>query len=345
MPVSKNPSGRRDEKGHELQSLSRSGRDELTSGLSGIAEKDKGNLASLGDKIVLGHRRVTLMLTASAVAALETGMAALEAKQLLGHGEFLPWVDEQLTSEFGISRRTVQRYMQLAKNRDVLLNRIASVYCGDISKKMKLEHAEQILLSMGLQDAVSLLSPRAVSSDPNGRAASRHSLELLTPPEVIHCVRTFFDERIDLDPCAESAVQPNVPADRHYRREDDGLRCENAWRGNVFLHPPSGRQTRDWVARAVTEHTTENVNEAVLLLPAEKDADWMPLLDAHVRLLVRAGLEFRAANQSNGAPVKCASLIVGLIAPQRVEAFAQSFRGLGVLFVPYHFLQTEEGSL
>jgi hypothetical protein len=63
----------------------------------------------------------------------------------------------------------------------------------------------------------------------------------LTPWHVIEDLGPF-----DLDPCA-SVVRPWPTAAKHYTKEDDGL--SQRWEGRVWLNPPYGRYTSDWLER------------------------------------------------------------------------------------------------
>lgn len=42
-----------------------------------------------------------------------------------------------------------------------------------------------------------------------------------------------------LDPCTNSKIAPNIPAELLYDRRDDGLRLQNSWAGyHIILNPP-----------------------------------------------------------------------------------------------------------
>jgi hypothetical protein len=65
--------------------------------------------------------------------------------------------------------------------------------------------------------------------------------EWLTPPEILRALGPF-----DLDPCAP-VNRPWDMAARHYTVEDDGL--SQPWEGRVWLNPPYGPQTGEWLDR------------------------------------------------------------------------------------------------
>ena len=65
--------------------------------------------------------------------------------------------------------------------------------------------------------------------------------EWLTPPEIIKALGDF-----DLDPCSP-INRPWDTAKKHYTIEDNGLM--QPWTGRVWLNPPYGRETFDWMAK------------------------------------------------------------------------------------------------
>lgn len=64
----------------------------------------------------------------------------------------------------------------------------------------------------------------------------------LTPPEIIRDLGPF-----DLDPCAAPEPRPWPTAARHIALPEDGLYAE--WSGMVWLNPPYGPHTGEWLAR------------------------------------------------------------------------------------------------
>lgn len=98
---------------------------------------------------------------------------------------------------------------------------------------------------------------------------TQHSDEWCTPPNIISLVLQVLNE-IDLDPCAEG--NKNIPARSYYTRIDDGLQHE--WNGRLFLYPPSSHPDK-WIAKLQTEVSSGRVSEAIALLPAATDTDWL----------------------------------------------------------------------
>lgn len=65
--------------------------------------------------------------------------------------------------------------------------------------------------------------------------------EWLTPPEIIEALGVF-----DLDPCSP-VERPWDTAKKHYTIHDNGL--WKPWSGRVWLNPPYGPQTSQWLEK------------------------------------------------------------------------------------------------
>lgn len=73
-------------------------------------------------------------------------------------------------------------------------------------------------------------------------ASSGRKEEWLTPPYLLKLLGKF-----DLDPCACSGRRPWDTAANHITLPDDGLK--KPWQGRVWLNPPYGKKTEEWIAR------------------------------------------------------------------------------------------------
>ena len=74
--------------------------------------------------------------------------------------------------------------------------------------------------------------------------------EWLTPPEIISALTKKPFGEFDLDPCSP-IVRPWPTAKKHYTIKDDGL--FQPWEGRVWMNPPYGPQTKEWMAK-FSEH-------------------------------------------------------------------------------------------
>lgn len=123
---------------------------------------------------------------------------------------------------------------------------------------------------------------------------------------------------IDLDPCSDNVLSPNVPAGAHFTEANDALTKD--WFGRVYMNPPYGRQIDEWVAKLVAEFFAGKVTQAVALLPARTDTRWMARLREFPRCYVRGRLKFK--NHTSGAPFPSVVVYLGSGHRSFIKAFA-----------------------
>ncbi len=161
------------------------------------------------------------------------------------------------------------------------------------------------------------------------------SNEWYTPPEIVSSVLEVFGE-IDLDPCSNSHVNPNIPAKRHFTKDDDGL--SKSWWGKVYMNPPYGRDVRQWVEKIYSEFKDGNVSEAIVLVAGRIDTQWF-------NILAKAGFIWCAiegrlcfSNCENNAPFP--SVVFFMPSDQgREQEFYWAFKKYGPI---YRLIEDEE---
>lgn len=84
---------------------------------------DSNRLPVLAASINAEHDHCVAAMQKSLAHALAAGDMLIEAKGLVAHGEWLPW----LADNCGIPKRTAQLYMRLAKHREVIEAKSADV--------------------------------------------------------------------------------------------------------------------------------------------------------------------------------------------------------------------------
>lgn len=128
---------------------------------------------------------------------------------------------------------------------------------------------------------------------------------------------------IDLDPCCNDGI-PNVPAEKHYRKADDGL--SKIWRGKVYLNPPYGRVLPKWTGQLIDSYETGQVTAAVCLVPSRTDTAWFRRFAPYARCFVSGRLKFSGA--SNAAPFPSVVFYLG----NDIDAFVREFRQFGHIY-------------
>lgn len=101
---------------------------------------------------------------------------------------------------------------------------------------------------------------------------SSESNEYYTPQEYLRAARNVMGD-IDLDPASCAAANGRVQAGQFYSKQDDGLRED--WHGRVWLNPPYGRKTGDFIEKLMQEYRAGRVDEAVVLVNAHSaETNW-----------------------------------------------------------------------
>ena len=92
--------------------------------------------------------------------------------------------------------------------------------------------------------------------------ANNLSIEWYTPKHIFDSLGLVFD----LDPCAPKGGLPWIPAKTSLCLEDNGL--TTPWFGNVWLNPPYGRETKDWLQKM------HHYRNGIALVFARTDCKW-----------------------------------------------------------------------
>ena len=152
--------------------------------------------------------------------------------------------------------------------------------------------------------------------DPNNVHFSSDSEEWYTPPEIVdRAVQTLG--QIDLDPCSNGGESPNIPAETHLTKADDGL--SQPWHGCVWMNPPYGRVLSDWIGHCCTEYEAGRVSEALVLVPSRTDTEWFRRMKAHPRCFLWGRLKF--SGHENSAPFPSMVAYLGPDTARFIEAF------------------------
>ena len=169
---------------------------------------------------------------------------------------------------------------------------------------------------------------RQIQSRVNAGLLSSETPEWYTPQSILDRVVTALGA-IDLDPCSNPDPH-NVPAQRHFTIEDDGLSRE--WFGRVYMNPPYGDAISAWTAKLRDELMAGRATEAIALVPGRIDTSWWDELTATwpcvMACFIRGRLRF--SRSENSAPFPSVVLYFG----RDSDAFVEAFKEIGHLWVP-----------
>lgn len=115
-----------------------------------------------------------------------------------------------------------------------------------------------------------------------------------TPCKYIESVKTVLGE-IDLDPASSLEANEKIAAKMIYTEEMNGLSQE--WRGSVWLNPPYGGQTSEFVSKLVTAYELGTVDEAILLINSNTtDTNWFQSLWDYTLCFTNHRINFYSPN-------------------------------------------------
>ena len=262
----------------------------------------------------------------------DVGARLQEVKQVL---EPYGWFHEWLRGEFGMEPRMAQLFMNVSQafegeNFSHLRQLPASAQyllaAPSTPQEARLEAVAQVKAGKKL----TYTQVKNMVKPGHGAKAgmfTSSSDDYWTPDEVVEAAVGMFTS-INLDPCSNDG-EPNIPADLHYRKEDDGL--SQQWVGRVYVNPPYSR-IGDWVDKLVEELKAGEVSQALLLVPARTDTQWWKRLADLLPpvCLIEGRLSFK--NAEGPAPFPSAVFYFG----PDVSNFYFWFDELGKIWQPFH---------
>jgi hypothetical protein len=148
------------------------------------------------------------------------------------------------------------------------------------------------------------------------------SVEWYTPPFIFHALGLEFD----LDPASPmSGPLPWIPAKRHYTMRENGLL--QPWRGRVWLNPPYGPGTAEWLKKA------DQHRNGVALVFARSDTEWFHryAVNADAMLFVKGRVQFVDKTGRAGGPGSTTGSLMLAWGGPCVRALANSGLGFVVL--------------
>lgn len=245
-----------------------------------------------------------------------TGVYLQEFKKKCQYGEF-----ETQLEQAGISARSAQNYMTIAKNWDTVEAKAKLV-------SLLTEEKPTIGLKWALEavrDEKKQLKSAAPPKDPD----SWRTPNTKDQP-VVDLVKKALGGSIWLDPCSGSSS--NIPASVRYYKDDDGLAQHQTWSKSVFINPPFS-DPYPWVERCCMETARGNVSAAVMLLKAGvvSNVGTGELINKYASALCywRGRINFLndEGNPIKGSDFDCVFVYFG----SRLDLFREAFGGRGTI--------------
>jgi phage N-6-adenine-methyltransferase len=158
-------------------------------------------------------------------------------------------------------------------------------------------------------------------------ATSKKSDCWYTPPHIVELIVRVLGG-IDLDPCADDGR--HIPAQLHYTAADNGLIRE--WHGRVFLNPPYSCPGV-WMKKMQAEVAEGRVTEAIALVPAATDTNWLsPVLKTQPVCFWKGRIKFLDANYQPKLSARQSHVLVYW--GENWQKFREVFEEYGFVSVP-----------
>ena len=245
------------------------------------------SLADLAADINQAYDRVAVSAVETLDAAYSCGKLLCEAKGLVAHGEWIPWLEENTR----VTPRQSQKWMRLYTHWEQLPERKTEEHLTIngalklVSPPAKEEHRSLFddqesknELSSHLDEEDNPFADDAEHEDlddtPDRPAKVRHNTgneEWYTPPEYLEAARQVMGG-FDLDPASSDEANELVGAATYFTKADDGLAQD--WVGKVWLNPP---YTTGVIDAFVSKLVASDATEAILLVNNSTDTGWFAL--------------------------------------------------------------------
>ncbi|MEG4115324.1 DNA N-6-adenine-methyltransferase [Microcoleus sp. Pol12A6] len=248
-----------------------------------------------------------------------TGVYLQEFKKKCQYGEF-----ENQLEQAGISIRSAQNYMAIAKNWEIVeaKTKLVSFLAEENQPTIGLKWALETV-----RDEKKQLKSAAPPKDPDSWRTPNTQEQ-----PIVSLVRKALGGDIWLDPCSNSGSSSSIPAAVRYYKNDDGLAQHNTWSKTVYINPPFS-DPFPWVERCCTEVARGNVSAAVMLLKAGvvSNVGTGELINKYASALCywRGRINFLndEGNAIKGSDFDCVLVYFGA----RLDLFREAFGGRGTI--------------
>jgi phage N-6-adenine-methyltransferase len=148
-----------------------------------------------------------------------------------------------------------------------------------------------------------------------------------TPPSIVELVIQVLGE-INLDPCADDGR--HIAATKHYTFDDNGL--EQPWCGKIYMNPPYSHPGL-WMKKLELEFETGNVDEAIALVPAATDTNWLsPVLKTQPVCFWKGRIKFLGQDYQPKLSARQSHVLVYW--GNNWQKFREVFEDYGVVYFP-----------
>lgn len=246
-----------------------------------------------------------------------TGVYLQEFKKKCQYGEF-----ESQLEQAGISVRSAQNYMAIAKNWEIVeaKTKLVSLLSEESQPAIGLKWALE-----AVRDEKKSLKSAAPPADPDCWRTPNTKDQ-----PIVDLVKKALGGSIWCDPCADAGHR--ISASVHYNRSDDGLADHQTWSKTVFINPPFSNPL-PWVEKCCLSIARGNVSAAIMLLKAGavSNVGTGELINKYASAVChwRGRINFLndSGNPVKGSDFDCVLVYLG----DRLDLFRQAFSGRGTI--------------
>jgi hypothetical protein len=221
-----------------------------------------------------------------------------------------------------VSRVSVNRANRvLNRGSDGLVDLVESGRLGVLpaSEVATLDEQDQNIIIARGEEEILAVAKEIRSRNKNDLMFSSDEQDWKTPVTIIDLVVKMFGNNF-LDPCA-SIDNSHINSKISYNKLDDGL--NKSWNNSrVYMNPPYGITIKYWIDKILSD----NIDEAILLLPARTDTNWFRKLSNFPVCFINGRLKF--SNHANSAPFPSMVVYIG----KRENKFKTVFSTVGNIF-------------
>ncbi len=275
---------------------------------------------------------------------IKCGELLLEAKLLVGHGQWETFIADNFSATTGLSERTAQNYMRLARRYREFRQR-QRVAISTESEPVKVSD-DGLLRQFRLEvkPPVDGFSGDEGSTALPKRPARRtivlpfktcHSNDWLSPAAWIAAAAEVFGGPIISDPCALSMINAPDIAVSNITLEMDGLAEMTEWQDNAFVNPGQSADPRPWFDKTITELNAGRIEAAVLCVGEAVSELPSEMLRYPIAITTGpATVTLFDHDEPTQFVLPCRMLFVFIARQPDVAKFAHAFGSVGAVFAP-----------
>ena len=198
-------------------------------------------------------------------------------------------------------------------------------------RELKETHGANITAEIIKSAVQAKLKPEVPAKTTAQLIVSSNNNERYTPAMYVDAARRVMGS-IDIDPATCQRANLTVNADVMFTAENDGL--QHDWPGRVWLNPPYGGLTENFVIKLVDQHQQGITTEAILLVNSHAtDTKWFQPLWDYILFFTDHRINFNTPGRDSGSGSTHGSVFIYL-GPHR-DVFAVEFSQFGVIVRRY----------